>query len=72
MTRRRSVLRAELQTLREIIAEEVTRYLGGALRRACLACGRKFTPRQSWHFLCSGECRNEWNRGRIRPRKGNR
>ena len=69
---RSSLLTAERRMLAQVIAEEVTRYLGGIVRRACLACGRQFTPRQSWHFLCCDLCRHEWNRGRIRPRRGAR
>lgn len=69
---RRPLLARELDMLGEIIAEEVNRFLGGAPKRRRLACGRTFTPRHSWHFLCCESCRSLWNRGRIRPRRGNR
>lgn len=64
------LLARERAMLSEIIADEVARFLDGIARRSCLACGRRFTTRHGWHFLCSEDCRHEWNRGRIIPRKG--
>jgi len=62
----------ELKSLREkvlgTVREQIGDYIKGEHERHCANCGREFTGKSRYNFLCSDGCRSEWNRGWFHPK----
>lgn len=56
------------QMIAKMVHKQVRAFINGTKVRPCASCGTEFTPRQRWHFLCSGDCRRLFYRGVFKPR----
>jgi hypothetical protein len=55
--------------IQRIISQEIQDYFQGKRRkRSCAWCGKKFKPKNPWHFFHQSDCRKMWYRGQFRPR----
>lgn len=59
--------------IHSVVVEEVAEFFkaiaeGKRPRRPCAWCGRKFYPRQRWHFFDTTACRRAWYAGQFKPR----
>lgn len=57
-------------SLLELVSEEVEYFITGERVRNCACCGRKFKPKNRYHFLCRDMCRKIWYRGWFNPKRG--